>query len=188
VLVASNTGVNLMLGQVPQAGNGPDFFAFFAIAEPYRLLQEPERQVEIERASYRKVRERLSSNPLDELALIPAKTQHLFQHDPVGGSVQIIVVALWPGTFAFSHVRTIAESYYYLVLAGCVFLVCFQPRIRGVATILSMAGLWTFVFGIVFFGIDRYHMPLLPLFAVGAAAGWSSLLGYAWPKAGRPPL
>ena len=187
VLLTTETGVNLMLGQVPQAGNGPDFPAFFAVAEPYRLLQEPRRQVEIERASYRKVRERLSSNPLDEVALVPAKTQHLFQHDPVGGSIQIIMVALWPGTFAFSHVRDIAESYYYLVLAGCVLLVCFQPRSRGVAAILSMAGLWTFVFGIVFFGIDRYHMPLLPLFAVGAAAGWSSLLGFAWPKAGRPP-
>ncbi len=92
---------------------------------------------------------------------------------------------LWRGPLRLSDVRVVAEWYYYLVLAGSVLLAAFRWRSAGFGTVVSMGGLWSLVFGLVFFGLDRYHMPLLPFFSAGAAAGWGELLRYAKPGKAR---
>jgi 4-amino-4-deoxy-L-arabinose transferase-like glycosyltransferase len=180
VLLTTQTGVNLMLGRMPQKGVGPDFAAFFAVAQPYRSEAEPQRQIDIERASYRKAWQRVVHHPLGEVALVPSKLRHLFQNDPVWGSDDFIIGGLWRGPVTFHIARWISQVYYDLALAGFALMVALRGGERAIRPILAMTALWSFVFGAVFFGLDRYHMPLLPLFAVGAAVGWRSLLRLAW--------
>ena len=174
VLLTTQTGAVLLVGHASNVRGGPDVGPYFDLMEDYRELPEPLRQLEIERAASREAWDGFRSDPLGDLALIPTKLRWFYQHDSTWGPARLFVEAFWTGPLPFQGARIIAEAYYYFVLAGAVLMVAIRHPAawRGAYGLLfGVIGLWSFMFGFLFYGDARYHMPLLPLLSIAAAGG-----------------
>ena len=195
VLLTTQTGVNFFVGHGRNAGGDGNMAPYFRLAEDYRGLPEPDRQVKIDRASYNGAWEGFRSDPLGDLALAPAKLRWFLRDDPTSGPSRPLVAAFWHGPLPFRAAQLVAGVYYYVVLSGTVLLVILRQsagRPGAFGLLFAVIGLWAFIFGLLFFGDDRYHIPLLPIFSITAAAGfsatWSRLASVRLPpKAGRQP-
>ncbi|MEX1252878.1 MAG: glycosyltransferase family 39 protein [Dehalococcoidia bacterium] len=175
VFLTTRTGVSFFVGR----GTG-DLNPYYDLASGYRDLPEPERSLEIDRAAMRRAVDDFMSNPLADLGRTPAKLRRLYAYDPVWTAYgRLLIEPSWSGPPSFGQARVIAEAYYWFVLAGALLAVALRPSSSsrsGYTLLFGTVGLWSFMFGVLFFGDARYHLALLPVLSILAASGYTALL------------
>jgi 4-amino-4-deoxy-L-arabinose transferase-like glycosyltransferase len=178
VYLTTSTGVNFMMGHASGVSGGGEFARFRSLAQEYRDVPEPRRQVEIERAALEEAWDGFLSDPLGDLALIPAKLRNLYGRDTTSTLGSLVFAYAWPEPLPFEVARLASKAYYYAVLGGvCLIVILRYPASwRGTYVLLfGVIALWSFTFGFLFFGLARYHISLLPTFSILAAGGYAML-------------
>jgi 4-amino-4-deoxy-L-arabinose transferase-like glycosyltransferase len=178
VFLTTRTGVTLFVGR----GAG-DLNHYYELAYEYRNLPEPKRSLEIDRAAMGEAVDDFMSNPLADLGWTPAKLRRFYLHDPVWTAYgHLLIEPSWSGPPSFGKLRAIAEAYNWFVLAGALLAVALHPSSSsrfGYTLLFGTVGLWSFMFGVLFFGDARYHLALLPVLSILAASGYTALLEQA---------
>jgi 4-amino-4-deoxy-L-arabinose transferase-like glycosyltransferase len=135
-------------------------------------LRNPQREVEVARAEIREALAHMITRPHRVVALAPAKVYHMYKDDR--GALlwmQDGLAKLFPpdGQRRFFAV---VDGYYFAVLILAVAgMRYFRPRDGPGAVALPLTVAWiTLVHAIFFFGGNRFHVPLLPILSLTAAA------------------
>ncbi len=178
ILVASNTGVNLRVGHAPEASG-----TWIALNDPVDGVPgwEVHSGTDIEVRSYRvytrRAVEYALTHPGREVTLSASKVRHLYRSD--GEMLPALTVwgapPLRPRGLE-AVLGPLLDASWYGLLGGVVGLAPLWLRKRPEhALLVGAVVLWT-AFHVVFFGHPRFHLPLLPLFCVVAAAGlWTAI-------------
>jgi 4-amino-4-deoxy-L-arabinose transferase-like glycosyltransferase len=185
ILIASDGPMAVWIGHSAVATGGqaspqnPSIPAFWNERfGPYLKLPNPQAEVAIARAETREVLADVFSHPGRVVALIPPKVYYMYSDDL--GAVPWIEAGLLKllGADGMRRLCSVINAYYFVVLALALFgLRHFRPSEGHGAVVLPMTVAWlTFVHAVIFFGDNRYHFPLLPIFSIMAATGLKSII------------
>ncbi len=183
VPISTNGGPNLWIGN--NAGAGYGWMPWGDSQWTY-----PEDEVATDRELRNDALRYIAGNPLESLSRWPGKLRHTFMQDynyVEHFSLEPRVEEMPPGMNG-SLLHWIADRYYFavLLLSACGAL---APATRRGALPLVVATVALTLPTVVFFGLDRYHVPLLPIAVVPAGAAFAAVWQpVRWPDtAGRRP-
>lgn len=169
VLVATNGGDNLLIGNNPKAtGACMGAMEVFPEDANFPALSELER----DHLGKKLGREYILANPMKTIAMVPRKLWHTYRSD-LG-----ITNWLWEynrqrGSVAYYLAQGVTQGMYMLVLFGAFmgfFLARRWPVSHRPLTYVTLAITAYFsLVSAVFFGDARFHQPMVPLFTVVAA-------------------
>lgn len=180
VPVSTNVGFNLRVGHGPNANGG--FYWPERIEESDTNTQfeasQPSQEVERSRIYTRRALEYAWRHPVRELELAGEKVVRLVRYEEsfVGGLEMMGASPFRPAALAGAWSPLVAVSHYALLGLGALALPVWLRRREPLPMLLVSTGALWALFHVAFFSLSRYHLPLLPLFAI--AAGW--LLTSAW--------
>ncbi|MBI4571285.1 MAG: glycosyltransferase family 39 protein [Chloroflexi bacterium] len=172
VPVSTNVGFNLRVGHAPGADG--TFFWPDKIEEDDTNTQfeaaQPAQEVERNRIYTRRALGYMVTHPSDELALAGKKLSWLFRADAgLVDGLELMGSPVRPAPLAAALPVAVIVSYYALLALATLALPFWLRRRDPAATLLvSLVALWA-LFHVGFFSLPRYHLPLLPLFAIAAA-------------------
>jgi 4-amino-4-deoxy-L-arabinose transferase-like glycosyltransferase len=143
----------------------------FDVGFRYENLTNPEREVKINEVALDEALTFMKHHPGEDLKLIPSKLFFLYKDD--GSSmhwVQLEEFTIPPRAGAFFG--GLASVYYWvaLLVAAVGARAWFSLREPGKALLVGAVVYWTLVFGVVFFGENRFHFPIIPILSLWAAA------------------
>jgi len=143
----------------------------FDVGFRYEPLPNPEREVKINDVALDEALSFIRHHPGEDLKLIPSKLYFLYKDD--GSSmhwVQLEEFTIPPQAGAFFG--GLASVYYWvaLLVAAVGARTWFSLREPGKALLVGAAIYWTLIFGVVFFGDNRFHFPIIPILSLWAAA------------------
>jgi 4-amino-4-deoxy-L-arabinose transferase-like glycosyltransferase len=171
VPLSTGSGGALIQGHHRDANGALNQAIYDELRARYAQLPEPERQVAENRAGVRESIEFALKHPLEEAMLVPRKLYYLYSVDPGGRTWAQLV--RW-GVERQGPLEALGNAYYLglllLAAAGAVTLGK-AWRSPGWALLGGTIVVWSTVYGFIYVGDGRYHAPLLPLFAILAAAG-----------------
>ena len=180
ILISTNTGFNLRIGHSPEATG-----TFFFLDDPIdgvparRANQRTEWEVRSYDVYSARALKYAISHPWREIVLAKDKIYHTYKSESGMVDAFTYVEPLRPVVLEKSFAPLLDVSWYLILVSAVVsvpFWVSRQPhRLLPVAVLV----LWT-SFHIVFFGIGRFHLPLLPLFIIVAVGGTRTGLTLAW--------
>ena len=184
--VFGTTGLGQVLIQAhhEDADGQPEFWIASELWQRHAAVPLPEREVRVNNTGIRESVEYVLDHPGDDLALVPERFAAFYRGDRGG--------LIWNGVqdrdggsalseSAAGAWGAVADGYYYAVLAVALLaLPLWLRRSDGRhlllwAPFLAYSAMWAFLF----VGEPRYHLPLLPVFAlvaaIGLAAAWGRL-------------
>jgi len=187
ILIASDGAFALYVGNSPIATG----YHTLAMREPYMArfgdliaLPNPRGEVEVARAETREALAWMITHPHRVAALAPVKMYHMYRNDRGAGTWmrEGLTKRMRPGAQRILF-RTV-DGYYFAVLAlALVGARHFRPRDGDGAVALPLTVAWmTLLHAVFFFGSNRFHVPLLPILSVMAAAeivAWSGGRGWS---------
>jgi 4-amino-4-deoxy-L-arabinose transferase-like glycosyltransferase len=143
----------------------------FDVGFRYEPLTNPEREVKINEVALDEALSFIRHHPLEDIELIPSKLFFLYKDD--GSSmhwVQLEEFTIPPQAGAFFG--GLASVYYWvaLLVAAVGARAWFSLREPGKALLVGAVVYWTLIFGVVFFGDNRFHFPIIPILSLWAAA------------------
>jgi hypothetical protein len=171
VIVSTNGGVNLWIGVPPHATGGdvgirisPELYAYWRWA----ALNEVQR----DRDMYRLAWQGMTRYPLEYVLLIPKKLFHLFARDTwsVGWAQFHRLERFRPGWLKVA-LASVAQVYYLLALLLASVALLTHKFWRPLPSVIYVViGYWI-AMHVFYFGVDRFHIPILPLIAVLSSQG-----------------
>lgn len=174
--VNTNTGINLFIGNQPSSGMGYNQHA----ANEYDV-NDPTREAEIDRETTRRAWEYIREHPLAFVKRGILKTAFFYAIDVDALDYGLLKADTpsTPGPYFYLALPT--ETYYLLVLlAGFLGLIGVYVKTRAArpsgSDLLALTLLYWTAIHFVFYGIGRYHFPLIPLIAAFAAVYLTSRL------------
>jgi 4-amino-4-deoxy-L-arabinose transferase-like glycosyltransferase len=183
ILVSTNGGDNLLIGNNPKANGGP---LFFGIVYPPEYAAEKLAEADRDLLGARLGKEYILSHPLRTVALAPRKLWQMYRSD-LG-----VTNWLWEqnhrkGTVPYYLCQALTEGIYLFVLmmgfAGMVYAGRRGSRdLRFLALFGFVLTAYLSAICVVFFGDSRFHQPLMPFFAILAAAALLPRLDRFLPK------
>jgi hypothetical protein len=143
----------------------------FDVGYRYESLTNPDREVKISDVALDEALTFIRRHPGEDLQLIPSKLYFLYKDD--GSSmhwIQLEKFTIPPQAGAFFG--GLASVYYWiaLLLAAVGARAWFSLREPAKALLVGAVVYWTLMFGIVFFGDNRFHFPIIPILSLWAAA------------------
>ena len=179
--ISTNVGINFWIG------NHPDASGAFVMPPAYLFPRVSDFLTEQERQDYSRGLELgwryLREEPLEALALLPLKLQKLYTDD----AEAVTTAENWGDTAFLSEggrrtLRLLTDGFYWFVAAGAVASLPRSGR-RGWRTFaLCFFAVWTATH-LLFFTEARFHVPVTPLMAAMAAAGWLGVASVSRPYA-----
>lgn len=123
----------------------------------------------------------IRQRPLQAVILAPLKLFQLWRDD-VSGVIWAFYGLSWsPPVWLKYAMMAVAQGYYLALLAGAVAALWLHRKkmtFPWASFLLTPVCYWCLLH-CVFFGDDRYHLPLLPLLAIGAAFTLSEIIDHA---------
>ncbi len=183
VPISTNGGPNLWIGNNQHAGHG--WMPWGDSRWTY-----PEDEVATDRSLRDDALRYMAENPLETVSRWPGKLRHTFMQDYnyVEHFSLAPRVEEMPAGMNGSLLHWLADRYYFavLLLTACGAL---APTTRRGSLPLVVAAFAVTLPTVVFFGLDRYHVPLLPVVVVPAGAALAALWHpVRWPEvAGASP-
>ena len=168
VLVSSSAAGNFWEGH-HQPGQGSN-----TIVLEHGPLNRPGGEADINRAMWREGWDYVRAHPWEEIKAPFWKTRDLYQGDPAGMDLND-AYGLTPFASDETRERWLLLSdlvYYAVLIAAAVGVVAAGWRSPLVRLVLPVALLWT-LGHVAFFATPRFHLPLIPLFAVCAGYGFA---------------
>jgi len=166
--INTNTGINLFIGNQPSSGMGYNMRA----ASEFDV-NDPTREAEVDRESWARAWEYIFDEPIAFLKRGVLKTGFFYAADMDALNYDLIEKA-GSGRFHLSYLLAfLAQAYYYIVLLAAIIglsVYIRRPEIRSPGgyllwvTILYWTGLH-----FLFYGMGRYHFPIIPMIAAFAA-------------------
>ena len=181
--IASSGGVNLRMGHAPYATGTflwPEDPVDGVPGEWARYRTEWE--VEANRVYTRRAMEYALGHPLDELRLAGEKVRYMYESDSrmLPTLTTLGVTPIEPDALEDAATWLLDVSYYVLVFAATLTVPFWLRRDAYRVLPLMLVLLWT-AFHVAFFGEARFHVPLLPVFAVVGAGGvWHAVESVLW--------
>jgi 4-amino-4-deoxy-L-arabinose transferase-like glycosyltransferase len=168
ILISTSGTEALWVGHHPGA-NGQ--ITTFDVGFRYETLSNPGREVKTNDIALHEALSFIRHHPVEDLKLIPSKLYFLYKGD--GSSmhwIQLERFTIPPRAGAFFG--GLASVYYWIALlaAAAGARAWFSLREPGRALLVGAVVYWTLVFGVVFFGDNRFHFPIIPILSLWAAA------------------
>ncbi len=166
--IATNTGINLLIGNAPESGMGWNQ----AITEGFDI-NDPLQQVYVDSAATAMAIENIKNNPAGFVKRGVLKLGYFYAVDMEGVWNEMVAAANADRFDKYVWVGLFAESYYLVILMLCLFgLVYYSLRRKihspGGLLLWSTILYWSAVH-FVFFGDGRFHFPIIPMIAAFAA-------------------
>ena len=187
--VIGTTGLGQVLLQAhnPEAGGQPDFGAVHRLWGYYKVIPRPEREGRINNDAVKESISYALQNIPREFSLVPLRLAAFYRGDR--GAIGWNQLEDGNGDRAISQVWAerwgiVSDAYYYAVIGVALFTLPFWlRRMRGQHLLLwgplaAYSAMWAFLF----VGEPRYHLPLLPIFALLAAIGLAAFSRLWWPE------
>ena len=173
IIISSNLGDNLCIGNNPEADGGfqrPD--ECFA---GYDHLERPEFELRRDAGGRAKALEFLLDEPARQLELIPMRIWYAYRVDTDGihatesyGADPFMDLSLRQGLSSAANV-----TYYVTLVLGIASVALLRGRTalrHPGRTFVVLSGLSLAVTPLAFFGDPRFHVPVVPFLVLGAAA------------------
>ncbi|HXF51946.1 MAG TPA: glycosyltransferase family 39 protein [Dehalococcoidia bacterium] len=178
--IPGTTGVGrvMLQGHNPETDGGPSLNVVVQFESQFADLPLPRREVEANREAQRQALEWALDHPLEEFKLTFSRLALLYRSDKAGVE-WIQSNKPWFGREGADRLVAFSNAYYYaLVGLAVVGAPAWWVLRRGSAMLVALLPIayYTLLFGVVFIGNDRYHVPILPFVAVLAAAPVSLVL------------
>ena len=178
VLISTNAGVTLRIGHAPDA-TGTTRWPSDAVdgIEAWQSPYYPDREVRGYRVYTRRAITYAFTHPRDEADLARLKVYHLYRSDSgvIPWLTMLGVTPITPDPLEGALTWLFDLSYYGLVFVAVASAPLWLRRDAARQLLVIVVLAWT-LFHIAFQGEPRYHVPLLPVFSVAAAAGVVSVL------------
>lgn len=188
--VVGTTGMGHALLQAhhPAADGSPEFLIVANLWARYEHVPRPEREVRVLNAGTREALTYAVQHPKRELELVPDRLASFYRGDSgaiiwnrvEGGSGERALSAAWADRWS-----VVADTYYYVVIGVSLLSLPFWLRRMQSRFVLlwGPVAVYSAMFAFVFVSEARYHLPLMPIFALWAAMG----LIFAWDRRPRSP-
>jgi 4-amino-4-deoxy-L-arabinose transferase-like glycosyltransferase len=153
--------------------------ADFTVPEQFANMPNPDYEVKVNNEALDEALRFIRDNPADEVTLVPKKFVVLYAGD--GAAIA------WhdrPSTLSISGARLALDlsDWYYYVVAGIAALglpAWLSLRDGRKALLVAIVGCWTLLFSVVFFGDERFHFGIMPIFCLWAAVSLTAAWGIA---------
>jgi 4-amino-4-deoxy-L-arabinose transferase-like glycosyltransferase len=171
VLISSNIGVNLYVGNYPGATGHMMLGANQWAIDAYSYLPPEEQEVAADNRMLREGLKYMFTHPQRETELVVLKLRGLYEDDEEA----LRGIPNWQAGKSIPHAARIADvanAYYFgiIVLAGLGLIAWLRrPRSPLLLPLLAVAAFT--LAELAFFTDPRFHYPILPSFALLAAAG-----------------
>ena len=166
--IATSGGINLYIGNSPISSGS----WVWTRENPFEDLSAPN-EVENNRLGYKLATRFITADPLGFIIRGIKKEVYMFATDfgPIAKELDLAAQAHRVDGFVILNV--VGQTYYLLVLilsAGGLFLLVRDKRRRkpGLYLLMGIFAYWLAIH-FIFFGIDRFHFPLVPIFAIWAS-------------------
>lgn len=177
VPVSTNLGINLWIGNNPDANGG------FAPGDTARFEQQvaglprPDLEVEYDRLARRAALEYIAEHPGQTVSRWPRKVYETYKDDAAASRWYQPLDADYLDDDTEDRIDLVSNIYWYALLALAAVGAVVTAARRASGVVLPAVGLvvWTAV-SLVFFAEPRFHVPVYPLFAVLAGAAIAALL------------
>jgi 4-amino-4-deoxy-L-arabinose transferase-like glycosyltransferase len=132
-------------------------------------MANPDYEVKANNAALKQALQFIRSNPIEELTLIPRRFVALYAGD--GASIA------WhdnPSTLSLDKAKMLARlsDWFYWAVGGIAALglpAWLSLRDQRKAFLVAVVACWTLLFSVVFFGDERFHFAIMPIFCLWAA-------------------
>jgi 4-amino-4-deoxy-L-arabinose transferase-like glycosyltransferase len=136
----------------------------------YPDVPYPEREVKISRYSMEQGLRYMRTHRLHELSLFPRRLYFLYRNDHYASDLFYRRPDA-PSGATLERLSTVADAYYYVTIAWAALgLVLWWRHYRGLALLfLGQVAALSLLVGVLYAGVERYHLQLLPLLCLIAA-------------------
>ncbi len=151
----------------------------FTVPEAFAGMTNPDYEVKMNNEALKQALRFIKGHPLQEVTLVPKRFVALYAGD--GSSIA------WhdnPQTLSISKAKWLGRlsDWYYWAVGGIAALglpLWLSLRDRRKLLLAAVGACWTALFCIVFFGDERFHFAIMPIFALWAAVSLTA----AWEMA-----
>lgn len=184
-VLTTSMGDALLQGHYEGSEGRPDLFVVAAFQSSYHDLGNAEREVRVNKDATREALEFALTHPLDELRLVGKRLYYLYASDEAGVSWNQSNRPVLGATVE-ERLLLLSNVYYFVVLGSAVLGVplWFSRREPRRMLLVAVIAVHAILFALLFASHDRYHLPLLPVFSVLAAAAWVGAVDRC--RVGRP--
>ena len=179
ILMSTGSGENLIAGHWPGADGKGSFVPIVEVDRLYEGVSFPKNETLVYKEETRRAISFALHNPGTELKLIPQKLYEFYRAD---GKVMLWIRKGTLDDPAFSAAATarweaLANVYYWIALAVAAIgaPLWFSLRDPRRLLMLMVVAYYSFLFGFVFIGEQRFHSALIPLLSVFAAVSLVAL-------------
>ncbi len=189
IVVSSNTGYNLRIGH-SEGANGTFTFLPDTIdgVKSWRSLDRPDWEVRGYRVYTRRALGYALTHPLREIELAKSKIYYLYRSDAeITPGLTYWSAPLRPRALKDVLEPLVTATWFLLLFATVASAPVWLRRTPERLLLATVFLFWT-AFHVIFFGLARYHLGLLPLMAVVATGGTAESLAAAraWMRRSRP--
>jgi len=173
ILMSTGSGENLIAGHWPGADGKGSFIPILEVDYKYEGVPFPENETLVYKEQTRRAISFALHNPGTELKLIPQKLYEFYRADSK------VILWIQKGTLdapAFGNAaearwEALANVYYWIAFAAAAIgaPLWFSLRDPRRLLLLMVVAYYSFLFGFVFIGEQRFHSVLIPLLCVFAA-------------------
>jgi 4-amino-4-deoxy-L-arabinose transferase-like glycosyltransferase len=143
--------------------------ADFTVAEAFAGMANPDYEAKTNNEALKQALRFIRSNPVEEVRLVPRRFVALYAGD--GASIA------WhdnPSTLSLDGARLAGRlsDWYYWIVGGIAALglpAWLSLRDQRKGLLAAVVGCWTLLFSVVFFGDERFHFAIMPIFCLWAA-------------------
>jgi hypothetical protein len=186
VPVSTNLGINLWIGNNPQADGGFRPGNTKPFEDAVANLPRPELEVTYDRLAREAALRYIREHPRDAISNWPNKIYLLYEDDVTATNWYQPLGADYLSPHTEDRINLMSNVYYYAMLiaaAAGVALLAFE-RSRGLVLPLAVLAVWTMV-SLVFFAEPRFHIPVYPAFALLAGAAIARVFELATQRLSR---
>lgn len=178
--IPGTTGVGrvMLQGHNPETDGGPSLKVVHQFESQFADLPLPEREVRANREAQQEAIEWALDHPLEEFKLVFSRLALLYRADK-SGVEWIQSNKPWFGREGADRLIAFSNAYYHVLLGlAAVGAPAWWAMGNGRKVLVALLPIayYTLMFGVLFVGNDRYHVPILPFVAVLAAAPVSLIL------------
>jgi 4-amino-4-deoxy-L-arabinose transferase-like glycosyltransferase len=160
--------------------------ADFTVPEQFAGMPNPDYEVKTNNEALKEALRFVKGHPVEEVRLIPRRFVALYAGD--GAPIA------WhdnPSTLSIDKAKWLGRlsDWYYWPIGGIAALglpVWLSLRDRRKALLAAVVGCWTLLFSVVFFGDERFHLAIIPIFCLWAAVSLTAVWQIARSRL-RPP-
>jgi 4-amino-4-deoxy-L-arabinose transferase-like glycosyltransferase len=169
IIISTSATEAFWVGHHEGANGGIADFSELTANEGLAGMANPDYEVKANNAALKQALRFIRSNPIEELTLIPRRFVALYAGD--GSSIA------WhdnPSTLSIDKARLLGRlsDWFYWAVGGIAALglpAWLSLRDRRKAFLVAVVACWTLLFSVVFFGDERFHFAIMPIFCLWAA-------------------